>query len=226
MILEVKGLQVRYRDDERIYSYPPIVIERGKCLCIMGSTGCGKTTFLNSLFSLRSNYVFVYQRANLLGKDIFSYGKDLYKIISYAPQFSQSSLNPSITVMEHIRDVKSQLKSKDQDEDYNLLLKSLKLDPNILSKFPHQLSGGMKQRLVILLGFLKKPQLFVFDEPSTAIDPITLSIVLDFLKEKKEEGVSMLMVSHDLGFVRHIGDQVIVLGGRSLDEGAATIREG
>ncbi|SCY89001.1 ATP-binding cassette domain-containing protein [Alkaliphilus peptidifermentans] len=208
--LEVNNLKISYRCHNQIYKYPNFTIGKGECLSIMGASGCGKTTLLNGLYNLNFNGRVKYTTAKLFDADIKSYNKKIYEVVSYLPQYSQSALNPSITIKEHIYHIANGI-AKDS-EDYLELLQILKLDKDILSLYPHQLSGGMKQRIVLLLGSLKNPQLYVLDEPSTAIDSITLKIILSFLREKKDKGTSMMMVTHDYGFSRLISDEILILG--------------
>ncbi|WP_350344609.1 ATP-binding cassette domain-containing protein [Proteinivorax tanatarense] len=216
-MLEVKGLEASYDNSITYYKYPDFTLDKGKCLAIVGSTGCGKTTLLNSLF----NPFFVgrakYKHFLLLEKDISSYMNNIFNVVSFIPQFSQNALNPCLTISDHIKHMKT--------KDYNIdnlfkrsmkMLGQLKLEQDVIKKYPHQLSGGMKQRLILMLGFLKQPELVVLDEPSTAIDGITLKVILDFLKTKKTDGISMLIVTHDLGFVKLIADDVMNLDS-SLD---------
>ncbi|SDL01540.1 ATP-binding cassette domain-containing protein [Natronincola ferrireducens] len=212
-VLEVKGLTISYKADTTCYRYPELKLNEGECLVIMGKTGTGKTTLLNALFGLAFPGNIIYEKANLLGDDIVKAKKNMYNFISYMPQFSQSALNPCLTIRRHIEDVEKSCPSP-TNNNYIQMLEELKLEADVLDKFPHQLSGGMKQRIVMLLALLKKPKLLVLDEPSTAIDAITLKIILNMLQEKKKEGIAMLMVSHDLGFVVHLADNIL-----KLDEG-------
>ena len=165
---------------------------------------------VNSLFSRGFKGKTQYSKAELLGRDIREWGSRLYSIVSYMPQHSQNALNPYATVGKHIKHVQDGNKTTCS---YRELLGRLELEADITEKYPHQLSGGMKQRLVMLLGFLKNPELFVLDEPSTAIDPVTLRLIFDFLRQKKEEGTAMLMITHDRGLAAHMADESIELGG-------------
>lgn len=208
-MLEVRKLHISYKgESSNCFFYPDILLQGGSCLCIKGPVGSGKTTMVNALFSKSFKGKAEYERAELMGRDIKSWGDKLYSVISYMPQHSQNALNPYITIGKHIKHIQSGNKNIC---DYMELLGKLELEAGITDKYPHQISGGMKQRIVLLLGFIKAPELFVIDEPSTAIDPITLKLMLDFLKQKKEEGTSLLMITHDSGLAAHMADEIINL---------------
>ena len=214
-VLEIRKLKISYGPQPCIsFAYPDIVLQRGRCLCIRGPVGCGKTTMVNSLFSRSFKGKTQYEKAELLGRDIREWGSKLYGVMSYMPQHSQNALNPYATIGKHIKHIQNGNKSTCS---YRELLGRLELEAGITGKYPHQLSGGMKQRLVMLLGFLKNPELFVIDEPSTAIDPVTLRLILDFLKQKKAEGTTMLMITHDRGLAAHMSDESIDLEGAASE---------
>lgn len=211
VMLEVQKLHISYKGEySTSFAYPDFLLNKGNCLCIRGPVGCGKSTMVNAMFTKSFRGSTQYDKAELMGTDIKTWGEKLYSVISYMPQNSQNSLNPYTTIGKHIKHIQNGNKITC---DYRLILDELELEAGITDKYPHQISGGMRQRVVMLLGFLKKPKLFVIDEPSTAIDPITLKLMLDLLKKKKEEGTSMLMITHDSGFAAHIADEIINLEG-------------
>ena len=225
-ILFVEGLKVRYRSSKAqlplssnssqpplpvVFQYPLMQVGKGECLGIVGQTGCGKTTLLNALFQPRFPGVVSYRRAEILGRDRNSIpAPELYSRISYLPQYAQNALNPSLTVRNHFRHVQRSLQTVEENI-WHAWMEELKLSPQVLEHFPYQLSGGMKQRLILLLGFLKRPELYILDEPSSGIDAVTMKIILDFLRRRKEEGVTFLMVSHDLGLVSNFSDRALTL---------------
>lgn len=209
MILKVNEFKARYHSiNSPWWSYPRLELDKGRCLAIMGKTGCGKTTLLNALFSNSYAGIMEYEVAELMGKDLRAWGRD-YQTISYMPQYAQNGLNPSLTIGEQIELIKKSCNTPEVRLD--LFFKELGLEKEVSSLYPFQISGGMKQRIVILMGFIKQPKLFIMDEPSSALDYITLDKVLNFLKERKREGTSLIVVSHHLGFVTSIADKVIEL---------------
>lgn len=220
-ILSVKGLHVQYGSStNKKFSYPDMLLKQKKCIAISGPIGSGKTTLLNALFSPAFVGQITCESAELFGEKL-NFGKSSnFKNVSYMPQFAQDALNPYATVKQHITDVlignnknvASHFKTVEET------FEKLRLDSRILSHYPYQLSGGMKQRIVLALGFIKDPQLYVIDEPSTAIDPITLKIIIEFLKCKKEHGVSFLLVTHDKGMSAHLADEHYKLVGSNPSE--------
>jgi len=210
MIMELRKFKVRYGDNATWFNYPDIELEKGGCFVLMGKTGCGKTTLLNALFKHSFSGEVVYEKAKIVGNDWSEWGKNRYKFISYMPQYAQSGLNPSLTIGEQIDLVKRccGVRSDERQQSY---FEELGLRKEMTKRYPFEISGGMKQRIALLMGFIKKPQLFVLDEPSSALDYITLRKTVDFLKRRKEEGCAILMVSHHRGFAAGIADKMAVM---------------
>ena len=205
-ILCVRGLNVAYNDAMR-FSYPDIIIRAGECVAVTGQIGCGKTTLLNALFDPAFPARVSYTEALLLGRDLRSYGNSLFREISYMPQYAQDGLNPLLTAGEQVEAVARDNGLELSRAELGMRLACLKLERAVMTRFPYQLSAGIKQRLVLLMSVIKRPRLLALDEPSSAIDALTLGAMLEFLKEVKAGGVGLLMVSHDAGFIRHIADR-------------------
>ena len=209
-LLDVRDLMVTY-DDARYFRYPDLIVHDGQCVAVTGPTGCGKTTLLNALFEPGFSARVRHTEALLLGRALRSYGNSLFREISYMPQYAQDGLNPLITVGAQVEAVVRDNGLELSPAELDAQLSCLRLEGSVMTRFPHQLSGGMKQRIVLLMSVIKHPRLLVLDEPSSAIDALTLGIMLDFLKEAKAEDMGLLMVSHDAGFIRHIADVNIKL---------------
>lgn len=210
MILALQNFKVQYNKGSSWFTYPDIELNPGTILAIMGKTGCGKTTLLNALFGLSFSGSLNYDQADLLGKDLRSWGRDRYKYISYMPQYAQNGLNPSMTVGEQIMMVR-RCSENFQDEKRQLYFTELGLEKGVTEMYPFQLSGGMKQRVIMTLGFLKNPRLFVLDEPSSALDYITLDKMINFLKKRKADDCSIIIVTHDKDLASVVADRVIEL---------------
>lgn len=208
MILEIKKYKVKYYKDEKWRFYPDINIMAGEGCCLIGKTGCGKTTLLNSLFSPFFKGTIDYEKAELLGKDIKFWEGSIFKEISYMPQFIQNGLNPALSINQQLRFIKESNISIG-DETMKKYMNELELDEGIKKLYPAQISGGMRQRVGLLMGFIKKPKLFILDEPTSAIDYITLEKIINFLSSRKKEGCSILMVSHHMGFAEALADKII-----------------
>lgn len=210
-VLSVRGLEVTYARDDWSFRYPDFSVEAGACLGISGYTGCGKTTLLNALFQPSFQGIRQYREALLLGKDLRSFGHGISRIVSYMPQYAQDGLNPMLTAGEQMCAVLNGNELSLSDFEIETALKSVDLDSAALHLYPHQMSGGMKQRFVLVLAYLKRPSLMVLDEPSSAIDALTLGSILAFLKGVKSAGTALLIVSHDIGFMKHLVDASISL---------------
>ncbi|MBU3145780.1 ATP-binding cassette domain-containing protein [Clostridium sp. CF012] len=208
-ILEFKNYSITY-DDGKILEFEDAEIFEGEFIGIMGRSGCGKTSLLNSLFSLNFCGVIKYEKCQLLGQDLKLSSSEKYSYISYMPQFSQDALNPKITIEEYI---KLTLKGNNLDFDLSKIievLNALSLPEEVMKKYPYELSGGMKQRLILMLSYIKKPQLLILDEPSSALDFITLKIIMDFLI-LIENTLTIVIVSHNKGFLQNVCHRVIYI---------------
>jgi len=139
-------------------------------------------------------------------------GKELYMIM----QDAMSAFHPGYTMRRQIRTILSshmELPKKDDSLMVEALQKvQLRNPEELLYKYPHQLSGGMLQRVMIAIGLMLKPQLILADEPTTALDSVTQREIISQMKELcQTEGLTMIFVSHDLGVVRHLADHVAVM---------------
>ena len=210
MVLKLINYKAKYKDEDSWFSYPNIDIEEGHCLSILGKSGIGKTTLINSLFGLNFQGIRKYDKALFLRKDLNYWGDEKYSYISYMPQFAQDGLNPSKTIGQQIDFVKFNNGSL-EDGKINLILQELGLEEDIKKLYPFQISGGMKQRVVLLLSFIKQPKLLILDEPTSALDYFTSAHIMEFLLKRKAEGVSLLMISHDRSFTNRLADEIIVL---------------
>lgn len=210
MILGLKNFKAQYNRRSSWFTYPNVELNTGTILAIMGKTGCGKTTLLNALFGLSFPGSVKYDQADLLGRDLRSWGRDRYNDISYMPQYAQNGLNPSMTIREQLAIVRRCCK-KFLDDKIDLYFADLGLEKGLTEMYPFQLSGGMKQRAAMAIGFLKKPRLFVLDEPSSALDYITLDKTVNFLKKRKAEGCSVIVVTHDNDLAAGIADRILEL---------------
>ncbi|MBP1926266.1 peptide/nickel transport system ATP-binding protein [Sedimentibacter acidaminivorans] len=206
-MLEIKDYIITF-DNNKIIKYDDIKIYEHEFIGFSGNSGCGKSSLLDSLFGINFKGQVSYSKANLLNKDLLSLGKEKYKYISYSPQFSQDALNPKINVNEHIQlTLKGNGLNYDEKKVFNIF-NDLLLDIELLNYYPYMLSGGQKQRIAIMLSVIKNPRLLIFDEPSSAIDLITLKTIVNFMIKIKDH-TTIIMVSHNYDFLVKLCDRVI-----------------
>jgi len=188
---------------------------------LAGESGCGKTTLVKTLFGD------VQPPLRLVG------GKVWYRVaISYVPQSSMSNLNPVVKLkksFKHFLEPHVPRKAKgDVLETVRGHLEELGLPPEVLDAYPHQLSGGMRQRVIIALASFLSPRVVFTDEPVTALDVVVQRGVLQLLKEVQErQQNALVMVTHDMGVLANIADRVgIMYAGKIIEEaGVETIFE-
>jgi len=197
-------------------------VEPGSVTALVGESGSGKSTVVEAITrTLPSN-------ARVLSGNVLFKGVDLLKLseeeyrqfrwreISYVPQAAQNSLNPLQTIFEHFAetqaDVAGSIPKSELYEMAGKLLESVGLDASVLRAYPHQLSGGMKQRILIALSFLFKPCLVVMDEPVSALDVVNQSLILGLIWDlHRKYGTSILLVTHDLPVAGELADGIAVM---------------
>ncbi|MST55621.1 ABC transporter ATP-binding protein [Pyramidobacter sp. SM-530-WT-4B] len=225
-LLEVTDLHAMYRtDDDNVYALNgvDISVEKGKTLGLVGETGAGKTTLALSILRLLPDRVgFVTQG------DIKMNGVELLKLsepdmrllrgndISMIFQDPMTSLNPIHTVGDQIAEVIA-LHNEHADRSFiekktNEMMEMVGIPAIRKSEYPHQFSGGMKQRIVIAIALACNPKLLLADEPTTALDVTIQAQVLEMMNQLKQKlETSMILITHDLGIVAQICDQVGIM---------------
>ena len=207
-------------------------IERGKVTALVGESGSGKTTLISSLLScitkpgkITNGTVYFYPKNKEVDGEVIEIPKlndkqtnsFRWEKISMVFQASQSTLNPLMTIYQQLYETAyyhKKIKSKQEfDERLTKLFDITKLDKNrVLKSYPHQLSGGMKQRVMIVFALLLEPELIVLDEPTTALDVITQEYIFNQLVEiNKTLGITMILLTHDIGVVAKIADNIAVM---------------
>ncbi len=195
-------------------------IEKGNIVAVIGPSGCGKSTFLkciNGLVPVTGGKIFIDE------VEITSKETDLNKVRSEVGiVFQQFNLFPHLTVRENINlapvKVKKMSKNKAEIQAMYLLEKVGLLDK--INKYPQELSGGQAQRVAIARSLAMQPKVMLFDEPTSALDPQMTLEVLDTIKNLSEEGMTMVVVTHEMGFAREIADKIIFFSrGRIIEEG-------
>lgn len=206
----IENLKILY--NKIAINYPNIYIEANEFVGLFGESGCGKTSLLEALFGLDFKGDLEYDKCTINDVDIKEIGSRKYDYVSYCPQFSQNAFNPKLSVLEHIH-----LTLKGNGLKYNPgevadLMNRLALDPVLLKYYPYMLSGGQKQRLILLVSILKRPKILILDEPSSAIDLITLRKMVELLTSFKGK-FTIIMVAHQKVLLEKVTDRIIVLEG-------------
>jgi len=224
--LKIEELTVDYKvkeGDLRSVCGASFDVEEAKVTGLIGESGCGKTTIVQAIFNILppNGYIesgrVIYKGKNILELSPEEQRKCRWKEIATVFQAAQNSLNPVMKIKDQFYDVfedhDTKLSHKQIMEKMEEKIRLVKLDPDrVLHLFPHQLSGGMKQRVVIAMSLLLEPEILILDEPTTALDLITQSYIMTLLKNINEKlNITMLMVSHDISNVAKLTDKVVVM---------------
>lgn len=233
-ILEIKGLEITYEVEEgtvRAVNNIDISLGKGKTLGLVGETGAGKTTTALAVLRLVPDPPGVIKNGEIFleGKNIFNYTeKDMELIrgdqVSMIFQDPMTSLNPVLTVGDQIAEVimiHENLNKKQAYEKAKDMLELVGIPGDRAGEYPHQFSGGMKQRVVIAIALACNPKVLIADEPTTALDVTIQAQVLELMKNLRDKyGTSMILITHDLGVVAEICDEVsIMYAGKIIEHG-------
>lgn len=220
-IIKVSGLKKHYIDGKiKALDGVDLEVKKGEVIVIIGPSGCGKSTFLRSLNLLEvptEGEIFL-EGVNIADpkNDINLHRQKMGMV------FQQFNLFPHMTILKNmcIAPMKLKKMSKEDAEAQAMeLLKVVGLEDRA-NAYPSQLSGGQKQRIAIVRALCMKPDVMLFDEPTSALDPEMVGEVLDVMKKLAEEGMTMLVVTHEMGFAKEVADRVIFMeGGAILEQG-------
>ena len=216
----VRGLKKQYGDNVVLKSID-LTIQPGEVVCVIGPSGSGKSTMLrclNRMEEINGGKVFVD------GVDITNPKEDINKIRqNIGMVFQHFNLFPHLSVLDNITLAPMELKGLSKVEAESLalyLLESVGLADKA-HVAPNSLSGGQKQRVAIARALAMQPDVLLFDEPTSALDPEMVGDVLDVMKKLAEDGMTMIVVTHEMGFAREVADRVIFMdGGFIVEEGA------
>ena len=233
-LLEVKGLKVYFYTDSVVPAVDGVSfdVNRGETLCIVGESGCGKSVTSLSVMQLVATppgrYVagdILFEGTSLLKRSKREMSAIRGKEIAMIFQEPMTALNPVHTIGAQIGEalaIHEDLTRKQRDEKIIEMLQMVGVpDPERCARsYPHQLSGGMRQRVMIAMAFSCRPKLLIADEPTTALDVTIQAQILDIIKRLKEEtGMTVMFITRDLGVVAEIASRVIVMySGRIVEE--------
>src|SRR3990172_4277979 len=235
-VLKVEGLRVAYRINENEFdalNEIDLTIQPGEVLGLVGESGSGKTTLALTLMrQLDRNGSVRAGRIHFGGRDLLALSEeDLRQAwgrqLAFVPQNPATALNPSMRIGQQLGEALREYGSSQAEaasETLELLRQVHLADPlGVARSYPHQLSGGMQQRVMIALALSGRPRLLVLDEPTTALDVTSEAAVLDLLREAvAERKAALLYVTHNLGVVATLSDRVAVLYAGELAEEAPT----
>ncbi|WP_196808137.1 amino acid ABC transporter ATP-binding protein [Leptotrichia sp. oral taxon 879] len=223
-MVEVKNLKKQYGDNI-ILKDINLHINRGEVVSLIGPSGSGKSTILRCIVDLESitSGEILIEGNNLTDKNV---DKKIKKeiLLKTGMVFQTFNLFPHLSVRNNIVKTLKLVKKIDTSEAETIAKKMLDLVglSDKMNSFPNELSGGQKQRVAIARALALQPDILLFDEPTSALDPELVKEVLDIIRKLKEQKITMLIVSHEMNFVREISDRVVVMEkGKILETGTS-----
>ena len=219
VLFEIKDLQKKF-GSLTVFDGLSETICKGDVVVIIGPSGGGKSTFIRCLNLLEQPTA---GKIYFEGEDITAKGFDVNKHRQKVGMvFQQFNLFNNLTVLENITISLTKVKKQSEEESKEKALKLLKrvgLEDKA-NAYPSQLSGGQKQRIAIVRALAMEPDVLLFDEPTSALDPEMVGEVLDVMKELAHTGMTMVVVTHEMGFAREVGNRVLFLDqGKLVEEG-------
>ncbi|WP_335970377.1 amino acid ABC transporter ATP-binding protein [Fusobacterium polymorphum] len=216
-MINVENLSKNF-GDLKVLKNISTTINKGEIISIIGPSGSGKSTFLrciNKLEEPTEGHIYID------GMDLMDKKTDINKIRERVGMvFQHFNLFPNMTVLENLTlsPIMIKKESKEEAEKYaSYLLEKVGLSDKANS-YPTQLSGGQKQRIAIARALAMKPEVILFDEPTSALDPEMIKEVLDVMRDLAKEGMTMLIVTHEMGFARNVGNRILFMDNGEIIE--------
>lgn len=216
-MINVENLSKNF-GDLKVLKNISTTINKGEIISIIGPSGSGKSTFLrciNKLEEPTEGHIYID------GMDLMDKNTDINKIRERVGMvFQHFNLFPNMTVLENLTlsPIMVKKESKEEAEKYaSYLLEKVGLSDKA-SSYPTQLSGGQKQRIAIARALAMKPEVILFDEPTSALDPEMIKEVLDVMRDLAKEGMTMLIVTHEMGFARNVGNRILFMDNGEIIE--------
>jgi len=217
MIIEVKNIVCRFGDIAAVDNLS-LTVDHGEVVVILGPSGSGKSTLLRCLNALEEIHA---GEINIDGFLIDKSHRHIHQIrLEVGMVFQQFNLFPHVSVLENVNLAQRVVRKRSAAEATRVsreILAKVDLDDKI-DAFPGQLSGGQKQRVAIARALAMNPKIMLFDEVTSALDPEMIGEVLAVMKQLAAEGMTMLVVTHEIGFAREVADRVVFMDeGRILE---------
>lgn len=229
--LTVNGLTARYSSSQGpVYAVEDVdfSLNDGESIGIAGESACGKSTLGLSIIRMlsggKTSGEILFDGDSILELSESEFDeKYRWKKISMIFQGAMNSLDPVFTIEEQFLEILKQHKFSGNSKKVILdAINSVSLDSNVLKKYPHELSGGMKQRVIIAMALLLKPKFVIADEPTTALDVLIQAQIINLLKKLKKDGMSFMLITHDLAVLSEIADKIgIMYGGQIVEFGSS-----
>ena len=232
-ILEIKNLSAGFNIEDNFYSAInniSLSFEKGKIHCMAGESGCGKSVFINSILKLlpkngiiKSGEIIFNNNdlAKIKEKDFNQYrGRSIFLI----PQDPFMSLNPLYTIENQMLEIASLEDEADKISKLKEALNEVRIKniDDVLKSYPHELSGGMKQRIIIAMALISKAELILADEPTTALDVSVSNSILNLLMDLKNKGKTIILITHDLSIASNYSDTTTIMYLGKIVECAST----
>ena len=228
--ISIENLTTRYNTSKGlVHALEDVTfaINKGESIGIAGESACGKSTLGLSIIQMISNGKIYSGKIQFDGQSLLDIPDDEFdkkirwKEISMVFQGAMSSLDPVFSIQEQFDEVLKQHNfGGDSKQSIIKSLNSVNLDESVLKKFPHELSGGMKQRVIIAMALILKPKFVIADEPTTALDVLIQAQIVNLFKKLKKDGQSFMIISHDLAVLSEVAEKIgIMYGGRMVEFG-------
>jgi len=204
-------------------------LEDGESIGIAGESACGKSTLGLTIIRMLQGGNIVSGKITFNGESILDMpdskfdGSMRWKEISMIFQGAMNSLDPVFTIKQQFDDLLKQHGFGDNaDKITRDAISAVNLDYSVLKKYPHELSGGMKQRIVIAMALLLTPKFVIADEPTTALDVLIQAQIVNLLKNLKKNGMSLMLISHDLTILSEVAEKIgVMYGGKMVEFGTS-----
>ncbi|HZS73713.1 MAG TPA: ABC transporter ATP-binding protein, partial [Candidatus Nitrosotalea sp.] len=228
--LSVDDLSVQYQSQgKKVHAVDHVTFSFGnnESLGIVGESGCGKSTLGLAIMKTLQENASVSGKILFDGKSILEiqdseFTKDIrWKQMSMVFQGAMNSLDPVFTIKKQFEEILKKHNFQGNNSDaIKSAISSVGLVHSVLDKYPHEISGGMKQRVIIAMALILKPKMVIADEPTTALDVLVQAQIMILLKKLKKDGLSIMLISHDLGIISEIAEKVgIMYAGQMVEFG-------